>query len=140
MKADDLFTQITADLIREIEEGAGEWKMPWKRFGRQPMSRSTGKPYRGINALILALTGDAKGYPSNEWATFKWWKEHGSFVRKGEKATHVVFWNTKAQPSKAKLAADPDAKPYLFATAYAVFAREQTDAPPWEPPEPSHRT
>ena len=72
MKADDLFSSITASLIADIEAGAGTWEMPWKRLARLPKSLSTGEPYRGINALILGLTAEDRrtgrrtsGPPSN---------------------------------------------------------------------------
>lgn len=135
MKADDLFKQLTDSIVSEIEAGAGDWNMPWNKLARLPISRSTGKPYRGINALILGVTSEDRGWSSNEWATFNQWKNLGFYVQKDEKHTKAFFWDTVA-PSKAKLAADPDAKPFPMARIFQVFAREQTDAPPWEPPEP----
>lgn len=134
MKADDLFTQITNDLIRAIEEGAGEWKMPWHKLTRQPRS-ADGRKYRGINVWILGMTAEAKGYHSHQWATYNQWGDHGAQVLKGEKASHAILWK-QAEPSKAVKAKDPDAKGYLLSRAFAVFAREQTDAPPLEPEIP----
>ena len=33
-----------------------------------------------------------KGYDHGEWATYAQWQERKAQVRKGEKATTVVFW------------------------------------------------
>ena len=50
----------------------------WSRHGR---------PYDGINLLILAMTGY-----EGEFITFKQCQSEGGRVKKGEKATTVVFW------------------------------------------------
>ena len=38
------------------------------------------------------MTQTAKGYSDNRWATYKQIKDMGGQVRKGEKATHVLFY------------------------------------------------
>ena len=43
--------------------------------------------------MCLWAAAEAKGYDSGEWATYQQWQERGAQVRKGEKATTVVFWN-----------------------------------------------
>jgi antirestriction protein ArdC len=42
--------------------------------------------------VCLWAAAQAKGYESGEWATYQQWQEKGAQVRKGEKATLVVFW------------------------------------------------
>src|SRR6185312_15970638 len=46
--------------------------------------RSVGKPYRGVNVLMLWATAQKRAYTSNEWATYRQWQEAGAQVRKGE--------------------------------------------------------
>ena len=53
-----------------------------------PRSVSTGRPYLGLNSLMLAFNG----YSSPWYLTFKQVKNLGGSVRKGEKATTVFFW------------------------------------------------
>ena len=49
-----------------------------------PVNAATGKPYRGINTVVLWATAQAEGYPSAVWATYRQWAELGAQVRKGE--------------------------------------------------------
>jgi len=48
----------------------------------------SGKEYRGINVFLLGC----QGYESPYWVTFKQAKELGGSVRKGERASPIVFW------------------------------------------------
>ena len=69
--------------------------MPWHTSGRfafSPINVTSKKPYRGINTVCLWAAAQAKGYERGEWATYQQWQERGAQVRKGEKATTVVFW------------------------------------------------
>ena len=69
--------------------------MPWHTSGRfafSPINVTSRKPYRGINIVCLWAASQAKGYDSGEWATYQQWQDRGAQVRKGEKATTVVFW------------------------------------------------
>ena len=56
-KRRDLYAEVTAKLIAAIEADPGEFRMPWRRTGGQPLWRPTnavtGHPYRGINVVML---------------------------------------------------------------------------------------
>ena len=152
MKADDLYTKVTNDICRIIEnQKAGEWNMPWRKLGLgSPRSMSTGKAYRGINWMILTIEqmeaernqfdregNPIKGFKSNKWGTFKQWLSYSTddnqvCVRKGEKGTTIFLWQPGTKPSKAMLARDPDAKPYLLAKTFTVFNRDQVGGLPAE--------
>ncbi len=91
----DVYTRVTDQIINAIEQGVGNWRMPWHKSGRfasSPINASSRKAYRGINTVCLWAAAEAKGYDSGEWATYAQWQERGAQVRKGEKATTVVFW------------------------------------------------
>jgi antirestriction protein ArdC len=140
MKADELYAKVTADVIRHMEEGAGEWQMPWKGLKHAAISASSGKPYRGINFWILGIEQQDRGYRSHEWGTFKHWLGLGTdeapvCVRKGEKGTHIFLWK-ESPPSAKQLARDPSIKKSVFATAFSVFNRDQVDGLPPIPPDP----
>src|SRR6202042_3913287 len=78
-----------------IEQGVRTWRMPWHTNGRyafSPINVTSKKPYRGINTVCLWATAQAKGYERGEWATYQQWQDKHAQVRKGEKATLVVFW------------------------------------------------
>src|SRR5262245_37748735 len=61
MHANDLFAQITDQLIADIESGAtGTWRMPWHTLADSGTPASVdGRPYRGANALWLAMVAAA---------------------------------------------------------------------------------
>src|SRR5690348_14047692 len=91
----DVYASVTTQIIEAIEAGVGNWRMPWHTSGRfafSPINVMSKKPYRGINTLCLWAAARQKGYERGEWGTYNQWQERGGQVRKGEKATTVVFW------------------------------------------------
>src|SRR5580658_5363125 len=91
----DVYARVTDQIVTAIEQGVGTWRMPWHTSGRfafSPINVTSKKPYRGINTVCLWAAAQAKGYERGEWATYQQWLDRGAQVRKGEKATTVVFW------------------------------------------------
>src|SRR5438046_2795264 len=91
----DVYAQVTAQIINAIEQGVGTWRMPWHTSGHfafSPINVASKKPYRGINTVCLWAAAQSKAYASGEWGTYQQWQDHAAQVRKGEKATTVVFW------------------------------------------------
>ena len=97
----DAYEKITEQITSMLETGTVPWRKPWNAAGSAPTSLSTGKPYRGINVMILSMTALVEGYASPFWGTYKQITERGGQVNKGEKATHVTLW-TKAESKKEK--------------------------------------
>ena len=118
--------------------------MPWHTSGRfafSPINVTSKKPYRGINTLCLWAAAEAKGYERGEWGTYKQWQERGAQVRKGEKATTVVFWkfaNTSAETQEDGEEQTVTSSRLLFTRGYAVFNAAQVDGytPKAEPAMP----
>lgn len=133
MKAQQLFEQVTAELIADIEAGAGQWRMPWHRLAQAGTPTSIdGRRYRGINALWLPLVGSGRGWVSGKWATYRAWQRHGAQVRSGEKGTAVVLWkqatpDTDGPPSPQPEGHTSTAPLRWYARTYTVFAAEQVD-------------
>src|SRR3982074_2786586 len=91
----DVYARVTDQIINSIEQGVGNWRMPWHTSGRyafSPINVASKKPYRGINTVCLWAAAQAKGYEAGEWATYQQWQGKGAQVRKSGKATTVVFW------------------------------------------------
>ena len=124
---------MTAQIINAIEQGVGNWRMPWHTSGRfafSPINVTSKKPYRGINTVCLWAAAQAKGYESGEWATYQQWQEHGAQVRKGEKATTVVFWkfaNDCGREQDDERNSSPARSRLLFTRGYSVFNAAQVD-------------
>ena len=100
---DDYHTAFASKIKEQIEQGVAPWQKPWKPGEqRLPKNIQTDKPYRGGNSVYLGVTQTAKGYSDNRWATYKQIKDMGGQVRKGEKATHVLFYKFDDETQKAQ--------------------------------------
>jgi antirestriction protein ArdC len=129
----DAYEAITDRVIAAIEEGAGQWQMPWHRSGvSRPLNVHTKKPYRGVNVVALWAAADAYGYSSGFWATYKQWRALDAQVRKGERASLIVFWKELEREVEDKETGERESKKTLFARASWVFNADQVDG--WKPP------
>ncbi len=126
----DIYQRITDRIAAAIEAGAGTWRMPWHPGAdgaapRLPVNAATGKPYRGINTVVLWATAQAEGYPSAVWATYRQWAELGAQVRKGEQSSPVVFWKISDKDEQED--GEDDRRSRVFARGYSVFNAAQVD-------------
>lgn len=126
MDRSEIEEKVTEAIIARLEAGVAPWTKPWTSSGWLPTSLSSGKPYRGINPLILSSVAAEKEYTSPLWGTFKQVQEFGGQIRKGEKATPIVFW--KILNVKDKQAKGDDAlKKIPLLRYFSVFNVEQAD-------------
>ena len=130
----DLYQRVTDQIVKAIETGAADWKMPWHQTGSEnftPINALTKKPYRGVNILTLWAAADACGYPTGLWATYKQWQEMGAQVKKGEKATLVVFWKFSDLENEDDAGEGEEREDHthrgVFARGYSVFNAAQVD-------------
>lgn len=114
----DVYAMVTDRIIAQMEKGEVPWRKPWVD-GLAPANLISGKPYRGINTLLLG----SSGYNRNLFLTFKQAKELGASIRKGEKSLPVVFWNSmeKEDPKTG------EKKSVGMLRYYNVFNIEQCD-------------
>jgi len=131
MKA-DIYQTVTDSIIGMLEAGVKPWAPGHnaKACGLPVIpTRANGEAYRGINVALLWGAAEMKGYRHHTWMTFNQAKELGGCVRKGERATPIVYWGTfKAQADDAD--EGDDGKARLFAKGYSVFNIEQIDGLP----------
>lgn len=129
----NLYDEVTSKIIDELEKGAAPWVKPWQADTTADRNIVSGKPYRGINRLLLGMSSMARGFQSPIWATYKQWQEQGAQVQKGEKATNIVFFKPIA--GKTNEAGENEAG-YCVIRGYAVFNATQTNLPArlFEPP------
>ena len=80
----NVYQIVTDRIIAQMEQGIIPWNKPWHGSKNAAISRSTGRPYSLLNQFLLGRPG--------EYATFNQIKEAGGKVKKGEKASVVVFW------------------------------------------------
>lgn len=82
----DVKSQVAKTLIEAMERGDTPWQKPWKAQCLRPINPTTGNGYRGINRVLLSLSGRS----SNLWLTYQQAAANGWNVRKGEKGTMIV--------------------------------------------------
>lgn len=90
MNDGNVYQIITERIVALLEQGTIPWQKPWTTNEGDALPRNlvSRKPYRGVNVFLL----HAMNYGSPYWLTFKQAQALGGNVRKGEKATPVVFW------------------------------------------------
>ena len=126
-----IYETITAKLLAAVAADPGNPIMPWQLGGTRPVlptNAVTSQAYRGVNILSLWISALERGYDSGEWATLRQWNEKGATVRKGEKASPIVFYKeiTVASDARGDDGEDETAQRRL-ARGYWVFAAEQVD-------------
>lgn len=123
----NLYREVTSRIIAELEAGRFPWVQPWKAGGAgapgMPRNALTGRPYSGINVLILWATVIERDYPSQSWLTFRQAIEAGGCVRKGERGTTVVYADRFTPESEKARTAESgdDPRQVAFLKRFTVF-------------------
>jgi antirestriction protein ArdC len=88
----DIAAEITQAIITRLDAGTKPWERPWTGLPLCRPLRSCGTAYRGINILLLWMRAEAQSYSAPWWFSYKQAALIGGQVRKGEKATHCVYY------------------------------------------------
>lgn len=86
-----LYEIIAAKLIEQLQAGTAPWQQPWQPgepHSLMPMNPTTGKRYKGLNAIHLM----AQDRSDARWMTYQQAVAAGAQVRKGEKGTLIQYW------------------------------------------------
>jgi antirestriction protein ArdC len=124
-----IYETITAQIITAIEAGTGACTFPWHRSASpltRPINAVTKKPYRGVNVLALWASAEGQDFGHGLWATYRQWQSLGAQVRKGEKASPIVFYKVLDRLDDDK-AGDQKSSAPIFAQASHVFNVSQVD-------------
>jgi len=127
--ASDIRQTITNTIIESLEAGGlPAWRKPWAADPNGlgvATSLSTGKPYNGINQLLLQVLAMKRGYQSKWFGTFNQVKQAGASVKKGEKAVQIVLWKPISRERINEQGEDVEDK-FLMMRQFSVFNAEQT--------------
>lgn len=150
----DLYAEVTARIVAELEAARLPWVQPWGDAGAPapglPRNALSNRPYSGINVVILWGAVIAQSWPSQNWLTFKQALGAGGHVRKGERGTTIVFADRfipkeasrtglrgSATPSNGSEPPEADPRAIPFLKRFTVFNVAQIDGLPEEfAPEP----
>lgn len=141
----DFRQEVTDQIVEMLEKGTAPWQKPWEPGAFQlPFNPTTDKSYRGGNALHLMAVATQRGYEDPRWLTYRQAHENGWQVRKGEKGTHIEYWQfgDKAGRDTSEGTAPEDGKEpshrgNLLHRVYTVFNAQQIDGvPALEPKRP----
>lgn len=124
----DLYADVTARILAELESGAAPWIKPWSvTAGRNtPQNAVTNRPYSGCNVVLLWMGAQANNWALPRFLTYKQATEAGGQVRKGEHGTKVIF--VKQLRVKDKQTEEERSIPMM--REYTVFNVAQCDGLP----------
>ena len=133
----NLYDEITAKIIDELEAGRLPWVQPWGSSAvtaplAMPRNAATGRGYSGINVLILWGAVVARGYSCQSWLTFRQALSLGGNVRKGERGVTVVYADRFVPGDEKRRARETgdDAQAIPFLKRFTVFSTDQCDGLP----------
>lgn len=129
-----IFDRVTQKIIADLEQGVRPWQKPWSGDNAAPRiirpRRHNGEPYNGINILLLWGAAIENSYQNPTWMTFKQADEYGAHVRKGEKASLVVYANKIVKTeTNSETGAEVECE-IPFLKGYSVFNAEQIEGLP----------
>lgn len=120
-----VYQVITDRILACLERGVIPWRQPWATPENQPKNLVSGRPYRGINALVLSTAA----YDSPWWLTYRQAKARGGHVREGEHGFPCIYWNSYRvlDVETARTETRPFARYY---TLFNVAQCDGVEAPP----------
>lgn len=139
MAKDGLRDVIAQEFVKALSEDKIPWNSMWA--SQRAYNVTTGKNYKGVNAMWLSYVAGEKGYTDPRWCTFKQAADKGWHVKKGEKSTVVEYWSAYDKKERKKLSfaeaekliRDDPAREVditVFAKSACVFNAAQIDGIP----------
>ena len=88
--------QITDRILEGLKAGCIPWRKTWRpdQNSGSPANAVSGRPYSGINPILLDLVAMSRGYTSRYWATFAQFKSIGAQVKQRPAACKPGQWGT----------------------------------------------
>ena len=127
-----LYDEVTAKIIAQLEAGCFPWAQPWSSAAAVPglpRNAVSGRPYSGVNVLILWGAVIEGCYPSQDWLTFWQALAAGGCVRKGERG-QTIFYADRFTPDNERdggEAQESEPRSIPFLKRFVVFNAAQCD-------------
>lgn len=121
-----VYETVTNAIIEDLKRGVVPWVRPWKTAVTPfPHNAVSQRSYSGVNVLLLWATASERGYGNPAWLTFKQAQQLGGTVKKGEKATAIVYASTVVKTDRNDNGEEIE-KEMSFLKFYSVFNVDQT--------------
>src|SRR5688572_22138996 len=95
---DDLRQKITDQIIAVLRDGTQlpPWRKSWSCNNGPPRATNvvSGRPYAGVNTMLLELASRRHGLRSNWWGTFRQWESVGGRIKKRPGDVPPGQWGT----------------------------------------------
>lgn len=126
---ESVYAAVTQTMIEQLERGVAPWVQPWTSGSGDlpllPYNAASRRRYHGVNVLLLWQAALQKGYRHPAWIGYHQAADLGGHIKKGEKATWIVFASTfTPKEERSKPVEEQHAVPFL--KWWDVFNVEQT--------------
>ena len=124
---DDIYQTVTNQILEAMETATGEGRRLWDAQPSLPLNLATGKPYTGMNVLILWGAAMARGYQSPYWLTYRQAQAMGGQVRKGERSELCIFYKPWESLEMNSDTGETETKTGAVLKSFRVFNLDQID-------------
>ena len=127
----DLYGEVTARIIADLEAGTVPWVQPWADVLAPldlPANAASGRRYSGINILLLWIAALDRGFATQRWLTFRQALAAGGAVRRGELGT-TIYYTARFTPGSDQAAEGDESgsRSIRFLKRFTVFNVDQCD-------------
>lgn len=116
---------VTNRVVAALQSGAVPfWRQTWAKSENSgtPTSAVSGKPYRGINRILLSLLG----HDSKWFATYAGWRSLGGQVRRGERGVTAILYKPVTK-KKVNDDGEEEQSSFAFMKTFSLFHISQVD-------------
>lgn len=116
---------VTNRVVAALQSGAVPfWRQTWTKSENSgtPTSAVSGKPYRGINRILLSLLG----HESKWFATYAGWRSLGGQVRRGERGVTAILYKPVTK-KKVNDDGEEEQSSFAFMKTFSLFHISQVD-------------
>lgn len=121
----EIRANVTNKIVTALQSGAVPfWRQTWAKSEHTgaPTSAVSGKPYRGINFVLLSLLG----HQSKWFATYNGWRSLGGQVRRGERGTTAILYKPVTK-KKVNEEGDEETSSFALMKTFTLFHISQVD-------------
>ena len=126
--ANEIRSELTQAIVNSLSEGRIPWRKPWVSVSgpRTATNFVTKRPYSGVNTIATLIAEAKNNWPVSYWATFNQFRSIGCRIRKGAKATTIVYW-TQFKKTVVDKNGDPVEKTIPYLKTWSIFNVAQAE-------------